>query len=83
MFGKRVSVTALRQAFESAPDKEIQAWISDAVSSLHYGEYAKSLTALEKLANHPGLTAQQKKITNAVIGQVKQLATSYQALPGH
>src|ERR1035437_5392426 len=82
-FGKRVSVTALRRAFESAPDKEVQAWLSDATSSLHYGEYAKSLAALEKLANHPGLTAQQRKITSEVIGQVKQLAANYRALPGH
>jgi hypothetical protein len=77
--GVRVSMSELRQAFKNAPGAEIQAWLSDAAMGLHHGEYTNALAALEKLANHPGLTAQQKKVTSEVISQVKQLAMKYPA----
>ena len=72
--GVRVSLTELRQAFPSAPGTETEACLNDAATSLHYGEYAKALAALDKLANDPGATAQQKKVIDKVIGQVKELA---------
>jgi hypothetical protein len=77
--GVRVSMTELRQAFPSAPGAEIEACLNDAATGLHYGEYAKVLAALDKLANNPGSTAQQKKVIGKVIGQVKELAAKSQA----
>ena len=80
--GVRVSLTELRQAFKDAPGDEIQAWLSDAEVALRQGQYTMTLATLDKLANRPGLTAQQKKVTSEVISQVKQLAANRQALPG-
>jgi hypothetical protein len=74
MVGGRVSLTELRQAFPSAPGADIEACLNDAATGLHYGEYAKALTALDKLANNPGATAQQKKVIDKVRGQVNELA---------
>lgn len=72
--GVRVSMSELRQAFPSAPGAEIEACLSEAATGLHYGEYAKVLAALDKLANNPASTAQQKKVIDKVVGQVKELA---------
>jgi hypothetical protein len=72
--GVRVSLTELRQAFASAPSDEIETCLSDAATSLRYGAYAKALAALDKLANNPGATAQQKKVIDKVRAQVNKLA---------
>ena len=72
--GVRVSLTELRQAFPTAPSAEIEACLSDVPTSLRYGQYAKALAALDKLANSPDATAQQKKVIDKVRGQVNELA---------
>lgn len=77
--GVRVSMSKLRQAFQNAPGAEIQACLNEAAVGLRYGQYTSVLAALEKLANNPGLTAQQKKVTDKVIGQVKELALKSRA----
>lgn len=77
--GVRVSMSELQQAFQNAPGAEIQACLNEAAMGLRYGQYASVLAALEKLTNNPGLTAQQKKVTGKVIGQVEGLAMKAQA----
>jgi hypothetical protein len=72
--GVRVSLSELRQAFENTQAPEIQTCLNDAAVGLRYGQYAKVLASLEKLAGNSALTAQQKAVTAKVIGQVKQLA---------
>ncbi len=72
--GVPVSLTELRQVFAGAPGADIETCLSDAATSLRYGEYAKALAALDKLANNPGATAQQKKVIDKVRGQVNELA---------
>ena len=72
--GVRVSISELQRAFQDARGAEIQACLSEAATGLRYGEYANVLAALDKLANNPSSTAQQKKVIGKVTGQVKELA---------
>jgi len=77
--GTRVSLSELREAFEGSPDKDVQGWLSDAAVSVHYGAYANALSALNKLASHPGATAKQKQVAEKVSTQIKALAAKAQA----
>lgn len=74
--GKKVSMTELRNTFQSLSDQQVQTWLSDVAVSLHYGQYATTLAALEKLAAHPKATPKQKMAANKVMEQVKQLAAA-------
>ncbi len=75
----RVSLPELQQAFADTTAPDVQRCLSDAALALRYGRYDNVLAALNKLANRPDLTTQQKKLTNEVISQVKQLAAKAQS----
>jgi hypothetical protein len=77
--GARVSITEFREAFANASGNEIPVLVNDAAVGVRYGQYTNSLATLQKLLNHPSLTAPQKKVTSKVISQVEQLATRSQA----
>ena len=77
--GVRVSITELREAFKNAPGNETQARLSETVVAVRYGQYTNALGTLQKLAGHPGLNAEQKKVTSKVISQVEKLAANSQA----
>jgi hypothetical protein len=63
----------MRSAFASATP-ELKAMADEALKYVEFGRsYPTGLTILEKLANAPGLTDEQKKVVTDVIGQVKQL----------
>ena len=75
-----IDVPKLGEAFATA-SPEIQVAVSEVTMGVRYAEYARVLSALEKLANAPGLTEPQKKIVGEVTEQVKQLAAKDPAAP--
>jgi hypothetical protein len=77
--GARVSLTEFREAFAGAEGNEIPVLVNDAAVSVRYGQYTNALVILQKLANQPSLTAQQKKMASRVVSQVEQLAARSQA----
>jgi|SRR5690242_5793915 len=70
--GVKVDFPKLQHTFDGA-SSEIQQNVSEAISGVRYGMYEKSLEALDKLANDPNVTADQKKVVNELIESVKQL----------
>lgn len=70
--GVKVDVPKLRQSFTGAA-QELQSDLNTFTSSLRYGQYEKALMALDKLANSPGLSEDQKKIVGQVIEQMKHV----------
>jgi len=80
MNGVTVDLPKLQEAFATA-SSELQTSVSEVRMGVRYGVYARALTALEKLANAPGLTEDQKKVVAQVTEQVKQLASKAPAPP--
>ena len=76
--GVQVDFPTLQRTFDGAPP-EIQQNVSATIQGVRYGMYDKSLEALDKLANDPNVTADQKKVVNAMIESVKQLMTKASA----
>ncbi|HTL59063.1 MAG TPA: hypothetical protein VL361_25545 [Candidatus Limnocylindrales bacterium] len=70
--GVKVDFPKLQHTFDNS-SSEIQQNVSEAISGVRYGMYEKSLEALDKLANDPNVTADQKKVVNELIESVKQL----------
>ena len=70
--GVKVNIPKLNQEFAAAAP-EMQADVHEASSDLRYGQYEKSLQALDKLASNPALSDSQKKVVNEVIEQMKQV----------
>jgi hypothetical protein len=65
-----VDVRALRDAFQSGPP-EAQIESANVGMFLRYGDNAKAMASLEKLAAMPNLNDKQKKIVNTSIEQLK------------
>jgi hypothetical protein len=78
--GVTVDLLKLRDAFATA-GPEMQTAVSEVGMGVRYADYARALSALEKLASAPGLTGPQKKIANEVTEQVKALASKATAPP--
>jgi len=72
--GVAVEMPKLQQALSTTTNDEVRRLVTEAGFNLRYGDYMKSMMALDQLANHPSLTAEQKKIVNDVIEQEKKLA---------
>lgn len=70
--GVKVDIPKLQQAFANSPP-ELQASANEASSFIRYGQYMKTLEALDKLVNAPGIDDNQKKVVNEVIEQMKQV----------
>jgi hypothetical protein len=76
-----LDVPKLRSAFEAA-SPELKALADEAIKNIEFGRsYANGLATLEKLANAPDLTDDQKKIVAAVTEQVKKLMGGGGAAP--
>lgn len=72
--GVTVDLPKLQMAFATAaPD--LQTSVSEVRMGLRYGDYPRALAGLDKLANAPSLTADQKKIVADVTEQIKQAAS--------
>lgn len=78
--GVTVDTPKLQQAFQGA-SPEIQSQVTQVSFGVRYGDYMKSLAALDKLANDPGVTEAQKKVVNEVLEQVKQVMAKQQTQP--
>jgi hypothetical protein len=70
--GTKVDMPKLQQAFVSA-SPELRNSITQVSFSFRYGQNAEAVAQLEKIAADPGLTDDQKKVVNDVIGQLKQV----------
>lgn len=67
-----IDVPKLRAAFATA-SPELQALSDQAIRDVQFGRnYSAGLAILDKLANAPGITEDQKKVVAEVTAQVKQ-----------
>jgi hypothetical protein len=73
--GVTVDIPKLNQAFENA-SSELKATSTAVGFNVRYGKYEDALMALDKLANDPNVNAEQKKVVNQLIEEVKQLANA-------
>jgi hypothetical protein len=68
-----IDVPKLQSAFATA-SPELKALSDEAIKYVQFGRsYPAGLESLDKLANAPGLTDDQKKVVADVTGQVKQM----------
>lgn len=76
--GVTVDIPKLQAAYytNSAPD--IHEQLNQVSFGIRYGDYMKTLMALDKLVNNPASTEQQKQVANQVIEQVKQVLNNQQ-----
>jgi predicted small secreted protein len=72
--GVSVDMPKLQQALSGNTNQETRRLIVEASMGLRYGDYVKSMMALEQLSNIPDLTPEQKKVVADVIEQEKKLA---------
>src|SRR5947209_4189494 len=70
--GVKVDIPKLQQAFASASD-DLKSEVNQMGSFIRYGQYINVLASLDKLANNPALSDDQKKVVNEVIEQVRQV----------
>ena len=76
-----IDVPKLRAAFATAAP-ELQTLSAQAIRDVEFGRsYSAGLTALDKLANAPGLTEDQKKAVDEVTAQVKKIMAAPGATP--
>lgn len=68
----------LQAAFATNTAPDVQQQLMQVSFGIRYGDYMKSLMALDKLANSPSSTEQQKQVANQVIEQVKQVLNNQQ-----
>lgn len=73
--GVTVDVPKLQAAFATA-SQDLQSQVAQVSYGVRYADYVKSLDALDKLSNAPGLTDAQKKVVNDLIEQVKQVMSA-------
>ena len=78
--GVKVDMPKFNQAFITA-NPEQQRSLGKASMAIRYGQYAEAVAELEKLANNASLTEPQKKVTNEVIEQLKQVINQAPAKP--
>jgi len=71
--GVTVDIPKLSEAFANASE-ELKATANQVGFNIRYGKYEDALMALDKLANDPSTTPDQKKVVNQVIDQAKKLA---------
>ena len=72
--GVSVDMPKLQQTFSDTTNDEVRRLVTEAGFGLRYGDYVKSMMALDQLANHPSLTPAQKKVVTDVIEQEKKLS---------
>jgi hypothetical protein len=76
--GVTVDLAKLQAAYATNSAQDIQEQLMQVSFGMRYGDYMKSLVALDKLVNSPNSTEPQKKIVNQVIEQVKQVLNNQQ-----
>lgn len=76
--GVTVDLPKLQAAYATNTAQDVQDQLMQVSFGMRYGDYMKSLAALDKLANNPASTDQQKQVVNQVIEQVKQVLNAQQ-----
>ena len=71
--GVTIDMPKFNAAFANA-GPELQSDVTMVGFGVRYGDPVKSLMALDKLANNPSLTEDQKKVVATVTEQIKQMA---------
>ena len=77
--GVTVDLPKLQAAYATNTAQDVQAQLMQVSFGMRYGDYMKSLAALDKLLNNPASTEQQKQVVNQVIEQVKQVLNAQQS----
>jgi hypothetical protein len=72
--GVTIDMPKLQQTFADTTNDEVRRLVTEAAFGLRYGDYMKSMMALDKLSSQPGLTDAQKKVISDVIEQEKKLS---------
>ena len=72
--GVQVEMPRLLQSFSTSTNQDVRRLLVDAQMGLRYGDYVKSLMALDQLNNLPDVTPEQKKIIADVVEQEKKVA---------
>jgi hypothetical protein len=79
--GVTVDLPQLQAAMATNQNATVQEEFNNFSFGFRYGDYVKSLMALDKLANDPAVTPQQKTVITQVMEQIKQVANSAPAKP--
>ena len=72
--GVSVDLPKLLNVLESSTNTEVQASVRNVQMNFRYRMYEKALMEIDKVANSPDLTEEQKKVAAEVLEQVKQVA---------
>lgn len=72
--GVKLDIPKLKQAFGTSTNLVILKTLQSAIDNIRYGAFLDSVQGLDKLANDPGTSEEQKKVVLEVIEQVKQLS---------
>lgn len=73
--GVTVDLPKLNEAFANS-SQELRSLVTQVGFNIRYTKYEDALMALDKLANDPNVTEDQKKVVNQLIDQVKKLANA-------
>ena len=76
--GVTVDLAKLQAAYATNTAPDVQEQLMQVSFGMRYGDYMKSLVALDKLVNNPASTEPQKQVVNQVIEQVKQVLNNQQ-----
>src|SRR5215471_6576536 len=76
--GVSVDLAKLQAAYATNSAPDIQEQLMQVSFGMRYGDYMKSLGALDKLLNNPASTDQEKQVVSQVIEQVKQVLNNQQ-----
>lgn len=79
--GVKVDTPRLGAVFQSA-SPELQQQVNDAVTKVRYKQYLQSMMGLDEVLKNPALTAEQKKLVEQVISQLKELVAKSPPQPG-
>jgi hypothetical protein len=74
--GVSIDMPKLQQTFAGNTNDQIRRLLIDASMGLRYGDYVKSMMALEQISSQPDITEAQKKVVADVLEQEKKLAGS-------
>jgi len=72
--GVSIDMPKLQQTFSDTTNDDVRRLVTEAGFGLRYGDYVKSMMALDQLANNPTITPAQKKVVTDVIEQEKKLS---------
>jgi len=72
--GVSIDMPKLEQSFSGNTNEQVRRLIVEASMGLRYGDYMKSMMALDQLSSLPETTEAQKKVVADVIEQEKKLA---------